>query len=158
MEEAMRALLAPALEQFKRLVAAKRAWGATDEEIAKTLDELEASMRDMGFMSDAQIADTMQIYREALVEEAVRWDARKQADAILGGLFVVIRDGMEEERKRGASEAEIQRKIDDLCETIEHQQRGKVPDRVVDEMKLMIQEAAMRTGPAPGGKADTYAD
>jgi hypothetical protein len=64
-------------------------------------------MRDMGLMSDTQIGDTMQIYREALVEAAVRWDARKQADAILGGLFVVIRDGMEEERKKGTSEAEI---------------------------------------------------
>jgi hypothetical protein len=33
MGKTMRALLAPALEQFERLVAAKRAWGATDEDI-----------------------------------------------------------------------------------------------------------------------------
>ena len=47
MEETMRAMLAPALDQFKRLVAAKRAWGATDEDISKMLSELETSMREI---------------------------------------------------------------------------------------------------------------
>ena len=51
MEETMRAVLAPALEQFKRLVAAKRAWGATDEDISNTLSELETSMREMGVIA-----------------------------------------------------------------------------------------------------------
>jgi hypothetical protein len=45
MDEKMRALLAPALEQFKRLVAAKRSRGETDEDLSQTLSELEASMR-----------------------------------------------------------------------------------------------------------------
>jgi hypothetical protein len=143
MEKTMRAVLAPALDQFKRLIAAKRDWGATDEDISKMLSELETSMREIGIMSDAQISDTMQIYQEALREEAIRHDARKQADAILGTLFDLIRDGTAEERKKGTSEAEIQQKTDDVCRTIEHEQRGKVPDRVVDEMKVMIQEAAM---------------
>ena len=150
MEETLRAVLAPALNQFKRLVAAKRAWGATDEDISKTLSELETSMREMGIMSDAQINDSMQIYHEALREEAITHDARKQADAILGTLFDLLRDGMAEERKKGTSEAEIQQKIDDVCRTIEHEQRGRVPDRVVDEMKVMIREAAMPAGRALG--------
>jgi hypothetical protein len=156
MEETMRAVLAPALEQFKRLVAAKRAGGATDEDISKMLGELEASMREIGIMSDAQIKDSMQIYHEALRDEAIRHDARKQADAILGTLFDLIRDGMAEERKKGTSEAEIQQKIDDVCSTIEREQRGKVPDRVVDEMKLMIQEAAMPANPALADISGTY--
>jgi hypothetical protein len=142
MDETLRALLAPALEQFKRLVAAKRAWGATDEDISQTLSELEASMREIGMMSDAQITDSMQIYHEALQEEAIRHDARRQADAILGTLFDLIRDGMAEERKKGTSETEIQQKLDDVCRTIEQEQRGRLPDRVVDEMILMIKEAA----------------
>ena len=158
MEETMRAVLAPALEQFKRLVAAKRARGATDEEISKMFGELEASMREMGIMSDAQIKDSMQIYHEALREEAIRNDARKQADAILGTLFDLIRDGMAEERKKGTSEVEIRQKTDDVCSTIEREQRGKVPDRVVDEMKKMIQEAAMPTSPAFRDKVATYTD
>ena len=150
MDEKMRAVLAPALEQFKRLVASKRSRGATDEDISQTLNELEASMRDFGIMSDAQITDSMQIYHDALQEEAIRHDARKQADAILGTLFDLIRDGMAEERKKGALETEIQQKVDDVCRTIEHEQRGKIPDRVVDEMKVMIQEAAMPAGRALG--------
>ena len=148
MEETIRAVLAPALEQFKRLVASKRARGATDQEIAKMLGEVEAAMREFGIMSDAQIRDSMQIYHEALQEEAARGEARKQADAILGTLFDLIRDGMAEERKKGTTEAEIQQKIDDVCRSIEHEQRGRVPDRVVDEMKMMIQEAAMPAGRA----------
>ena len=80
----MRAVLAPALEQFKRLVASKRSRGATDEDISQTLNELEASMREIGIMSDAQIADSMQIYHEALQEGAITHDARTQADAMLG--------------------------------------------------------------------------
>jgi len=148
MEEKMRAVLAPALEQFKRLVASKRSRGATDEDISQTLNELEASMREIGIMSHAQIKDSMQIYHAALREEAIRHDARKQADAILGTLFDLIRDGMAEERKKGALETEIQQKVDDVCRTIEHEQRGKIPDRVVDEMKVMIQEAAMPEGQA----------
>jgi hypothetical protein len=152
-EEAMRAVLAPALEQFKRLVAAKRAWGATDEDISKMLGELEASMREIGIMSDAQIRDSMQIYHEALREEAIREDARKQADAILGTLFDLIRDGMAEERKKGTSEPEIQQKTDEVCRTVEHEQRGKVPDRVVDEMILRIKEAATPVGQALGDEA-----
>ena len=149
MDEKMRAVLAPALEQFKRLVAAKRSRGETDKDLSQTLNELEASMRDIGIMSDAQITDSMQIYHDALQEEAIRHDARKQADAILGTLFDLIRDGMAEERKKGASETEIQQKLDDVCRTIEQAQRGTVPDRVVDEMILMIKEAAM---PAVQGK------
>jgi hypothetical protein len=148
MDETIRAVLAPALEQFQRLVAAKRARGATDEDISKMLGELEASMRQMGIMSDTQIKDSMQIYHEALREEAIRQDARKQADAILGTLFDLIRDGMTEERKKGTSETEIQQKIDEICTTIEHEQRGRVADRVVDEMKMMIQEAAIAARPA----------
>jgi hypothetical protein len=148
MDETIRAVLAPALEQFQRLVAAKRARGATDEDISKMLGELEASMRQMGIMSDTQIKDSMQIYHEALREEAIRQDARKQADAILGTLFDLIRDGMTEERKKGTSEIEIQQKIDEICTTIEHEQRGRVADRVVDEMKMMIQEAAIAARPA----------
>ena len=128
MEERLREVLAPALEQFKRLVAAKRAWGATDKDISKTLSELETSMREMGIMSDAQINNSMQIYHELLREEAITHDARKQADAILGTLFDLLRDGMAEERKKGTSDAEIQQKIDDVCRTIEHEQRGRVPD------------------------------
>jgi hypothetical protein len=142
MDEKMRALLAPALEQFKRLVAAKRSRGETDEDLSQTLNELEASMRDIGIMSDAQITDSMQMYHEAVQEEALTHDARTQADAILGTLFDLIRDGMAEERKKGTSETEIQQKLDDVCRTIEQAQRGKVPDRVVDEMILMIKEAA----------------
>jgi hypothetical protein len=99
-------------------------------------------------MSDAQISDSMQIYNEALREEVIRHDARKQADAVLGTLFELVRDGVAGERKKGTSEAEIQQKIDDVCKTIEHEQRGRVPDRVVDEMKVMIQEAAMPAGQA----------
>jgi hypothetical protein len=148
MDETIRAVLAPALEQFQRLVAAKRARGATDEDISKMLRELEASMRQMGIMSDTQIKDSVQIYHEALREEAIRQDARKQADAILGTLFDLIRDGMTEERKKGTSEIEIQQKIDEICTTIEHEQRGRVADRVVDEMKMMIQEAAIAARPA----------
>lgn len=148
MDETMRALLAPALEQFKRLVAAKRSWGATDEDISQTLSELEASMREIGMMSDAQITDSMQIYHEVLQEEAIRHGARTQADAILGTLFDLIRDGMAEERKKGTSEVEIQQKLDEVCRTIEQEQRGRVPDRVVDEMKMMVQEAAMPAGQA----------
>lgn len=158
MEETMRAVLAPALQQFKRLVASKRARGATDQDISKMLGEIEAAMREIGIMSDAQIRDSMQIYHEALREEAIRHDARKQSDAILGTLFDLIRDGMAEERKKGTSEAEIKQKIDDVCRTIEHEQRGKVPDRVVDEMKTMIQEAAMPTSPALRDKVATYTD
>ena len=148
MDEKMRAVLAPALEQFKRLVASKRSRGATDEDISQTLNELEASMREIGIMSHAQIKDSMQIYHEVLQEEAITHDARTQADAMLGTLFDLLRDGMAEERKKGTSEAEIQQKTDDVCRTIEHEQRGKVPDRVVDEMKVMIQEAAMPEGQA----------
>jgi hypothetical protein len=155
-EEAMRAVLAPALEQFKRLVAAKRAWGATDEDISKMLGELEASMREIGIMSDAQIRDSMQIYHEALREEAIREDARKQADAILGTLFELIRDGMAEERKKGTSEPEIQQKTDEVCRTVEREQRGKVPDRVVDEMILRIKEAATPVGQALGDEAGIH--
>ena len=150
MDEKMRAVLAPALEQFKRLVASKRSRGATDEDISQTLNELEASMREIGMMSHAQLQDSMQIDHAALREEAIRHDARKQADAILGTLFDLIRDGMAEERKKGALETEIQQKVDDVCRTIEHEQRGKIPDRVVDEMKVMIQEAAMPAGRALG--------
>ena len=72
MKETMRAVLAPALEQFKRLVAAKRARGATDEDISKMLGELEGSMREIGIMSDAKIRESMQIYHEALREEATQ--------------------------------------------------------------------------------------
>jgi hypothetical protein len=129
MDEKMRAVLAPALEQFKRLVASKRSRGETDEDLSQTLSELEASMRDIGIMSDAQITDSMQIYHHALQEEAITHDARKQADAILGTLFDLIRDGMAEERKKGTSETEIQQKLDDVCRTIEQAQRGRVPDR-----------------------------
>src|SRR6476659_6349753 len=110
----MRAVLAPALEQFKRLVASKRSRGATYEDISQTLNELEASMREIGIMSHAQIKDSMQIYHEALQEEAITHDARTQADAMLGTLFDLLRDGMAEERKKGTSEAEIQQKIDDV--------------------------------------------
>jgi hypothetical protein len=143
MDETMRGLLAPALEQFKRLVASKRARGATDQDISKMLGEIEASMREIGIMSDAQITDSMQIYHEALQEEAITHDARTQADAILGTLLDVIRHSMAEERKKGTSETDIQQKLDDVCRTIEQEQRGRVPDRVVDEMILMIKEAAM---------------
>ena len=72
MKEAMRAVLAPALEQFKRLVAVKRARGATDEDISRMLGELEGSMREIGIMSDARIRKSMQIYHEALREGALR--------------------------------------------------------------------------------------
>ena len=152
MKEAMRAVLAPALEQFKRLVAVKRARGATDEDISRMLGELEGSMREIGIMSDARIRESMQIYHEALREGALREDARKHADAILGTLFDLIRDGMAEERKKGTLEAEIQQKTDDVCSAIEREQRGKVPDRVLDEMKMMIQEAAMPASPDLGSK------
>jgi len=158
MEATMRVVLTPALEQFKRLVASKRARGATDQDISKMLDEIEASMREIGIMSDVQIRDSMQIYHEALREEAIREDARKQADAILGTLFDLIRDGMAEERKKGTPEAEIQQKTDDVCSTIEREQRGKVADRVVDEMKMMIQEAATPAGQAIRDKAGAYTD
>ena len=87
MEATMRVVLAPALEQFKRLVASKRARGATDQDISKMLDEIELSMREIGIMSDAKISESMRIYHEALREEAIREDARKQADAILGTLL-----------------------------------------------------------------------
>ena len=158
MEATMRVVLAPALEQFKRLVASKRARGATDQDISKMLDEIELSMREIGIMSDAKISESMRIYHEALREEAIREDARKQADGILGTLFDLIRDGMAEERKKGTTEAEIQQKTDDVCSAIEREQRGKVPDRVVDEMKMMIQEAAMPASPALGEKAAAYTD
>ena len=131
--------------------------GETDKDLSQTLNELEASMRDIGIMSDAQITDSMQIYHDALQEEAIRHDARKQADAILGTLFDLIRDGMAEERKKGTSETEIQQKLDDVCRTIEQAQRGTVPDRVVDEMILMIKEAAMPEGQALGEVA-THTD
>ena len=158
MEATMRVVLAPALEQFKRLVASKRARGATDQDISKMLDEIKSSMREIGIMSDAKISKSMRIYHEALREEAIREDARKQADGILGTLFDLIRDGMAEERKKGTTEAEIQQKTDDVCSAIEREQRGKVPDRVVDEMKMIIQEAAMPASPALGEKAAAYTD
>jgi hypothetical protein len=65
---------------------------------------------------------------------------------------------MAEERKKGTPEAEIQQKTDDGCRTIEREQRGKVPDRVVDEMKMMIQEAAAPASPTIGDKVVAYTD
>jgi hypothetical protein len=60
----LRKLLGPALPLFRTAVAARRATGATDEDIEAMLADIEAEMRSLETMDDGQISDMMKIYRE----------------------------------------------------------------------------------------------
>ena len=60
----LRKLLGPALPLFRTAVAARRATGATDEDIEAMLAEIEAEMRSLETMDAGQISDMMKIYRE----------------------------------------------------------------------------------------------
>jgi hypothetical protein len=60
----LRRLLGPALPLFRTAVAARRATGATDEDIEAMLAEIEAEMRSLETMDAGQISDMMKIYRE----------------------------------------------------------------------------------------------
>ena len=62
----LRKLLGPALPAFRTAVAARRATGATDEDIEAMLAEIEAEMRSLETMDSDQISDMMKIYREEL--------------------------------------------------------------------------------------------
>ena len=62
----LRKLLGPALPAFRTAVAARRATGATDEDIEAMLAEIEAEMRSLETMDADQISDMMKIYREEL--------------------------------------------------------------------------------------------
>ena len=60
----LRRLLGPALPLFRTAVAARRATGATDEDIEAMLAEIEAEVRSLETMDAGQISDMMKIYRE----------------------------------------------------------------------------------------------
>jgi hypothetical protein len=77
------------------------------------------------------------------VDPTVKAEARELAMKMLGPFFDYIRLGIQEERRKGVSEAEIQRKISRVIAEVETRQRGKVDDDIVNEMILLLQEAAM---------------
>jgi hypothetical protein len=60
----LRKLVGPALPAFRTAVAARRATGATDEDMETMLAEIEAGMRSLETMDADQISDMMKIYRE----------------------------------------------------------------------------------------------
>ena len=60
----LRKLVGPALPAFRTAVAARRATGATDEDMETMLAEIEAAMRSLETMDADQISDMMKIYRE----------------------------------------------------------------------------------------------
>jgi len=108
-------------------------------------------MRAIGTISEDKIETFMQIYREAARptepaevgltdEQKIKAEARKQAETTLGPFFAAIRTAIAEERSKGMSEAELQRKVSEVCTVVEEVQRGKVPDHVLEEMLLMAKE------------------
>ena len=62
----LRKRLAPALPAFRAAVAARRATGATDEDMEAMLAKIEADMRSLQMMNSDQISVMMKIYREEL--------------------------------------------------------------------------------------------
>ena len=62
----LRKRLAPALPAFRAAVAARRATGATDEDMEAMLAKIEADMRSLQTMNSDQISVMMKIYREEL--------------------------------------------------------------------------------------------
>jgi hypothetical protein len=60
----LRKLLGPALPAFRTAVAARRATGATDEDMEAMLAEIEAGLYALDTMDADQISDMMTIYRE----------------------------------------------------------------------------------------------
>ena len=79
-----------------------------------------------------------------------RAKAREAAMTFIEPFFWQIRLGMAEERRKGTSESEIQRKINLVVDEVERKQRGKIDDEIVDEMIALLREAATPpdTGPA----------
>jgi hypothetical protein len=60
----LRKTLGPALHAFRIAVAARRATGATDDDIEAMLARVEAELRSLETIDDEQINDMMKIYRE----------------------------------------------------------------------------------------------
>ena len=59
------------------------------------------------------------------------------------------REAFAEERRQGASEAEIVEAVNVIVAGIERQ-RGMIDDQVIDEMILMVKECAYATHETPG--------
>jgi len=161
----LRAFIEPLLAHFKQEIAEKRANGATVDDIEASLRGIEEGMRAIGTISEDKIETFMQIYREAAWptnpepaevgltdEEKIKAEARRQAETTLGPFFAAIRTAMAEDRSKGMSEAELQRKVSEVCTVIEEKQRCRVPDLVLEEMLLMVKEAALPTQGGPGTK------
>lgn len=60
----LRKLLGPALPAFRTAVAARRATGATDDDMEAMLAGIEAELRSRETMDADRISDMMKIYRE----------------------------------------------------------------------------------------------
>jgi hypothetical protein len=82
-------------------------------------------------------------------EKEIKARGRELALTLLDPVFEQIRLAMEEERQKGMSEAEIRRRFSLVCDKVEREQRGKVDDNIVHEMKLLLQEAALPPNQGP---------
>lgn len=78
--------------------------------------------------------------------------AREQALKMLGPSFEQIRNSAEEARRSGESEVEIMRKVSLVVAKVEAEHRGKVADAVVDEVIVLLQEAALPSQASIVGK------
>ena len=85
----------------------------------------------------------------AMADPSTRAKARELAFSLLGNAFDQWRESFAEERRKGASEAEIVAAVIAIVAGIERQ-RGRVDDLVIDEMILMVKECAYATHDAPG--------
>jgi hypothetical protein len=80
----------------------------------------------------------------AVADPRTRAKARELAFSLLGNAFDQWRESFAEERRQGASEAEIVAAVNVIVAGIERQ-RGRIDDQVIDEMILMVKECAYAT-------------
>jgi len=79
-----------------------------------------------------------------MADPRTRAKARQLAFSLLGNAFDRWREDFVEERRRGASEAEIAEGLNVIVAAMERE-RGRVDDLVIDEMILMVKECASAT-------------
>ena len=84
-----------------------------------------------------------------VVDPRTRAKARELAFSPLGNAFDQWREAFAEERRQGASGAEIVEAVNVIVAGIERQ-RGRIDDQVIDEMILMVKECACATHETPG--------